>query len=475
MHAPKQNRIMKNKIRKGMVIPLFLALSLVWSVEILGTPVVNKEKNEAKTASKVIDQGPPLSSQASKLLDQTNQRISNIQTEELQALLKKNPDTVLIDVRAAEEITLRGGSIDAPRHFNIQRGWLEFQIDSYVSNKETPIVVYCGVNQRSPLAADTLMKLGYKNVRNYADGFFTWQRAGLPVDSSDKALDSFLYSKPQEIVPGVWSAVGATAPPTYTNSGHNNNLSFIVTEDGVLVVNGGDNYLLAKSLHEEIKKITSQPVRYVVLENAQGHAMLGSNYWQEQGATIIAHEDAAKIIKQRGAEILERMQRRNRDKAFGTKVVMPDQTFVDKYVLKLGDEPIELLYLGPAHSPGDVLVWLPKKQLVIAGDMAFHERLLPVFEYTDTAAWLETWKKFAGLNAQHVIPGHGEPTNMQEVTKYTRDYLIHMRKEIQEILDEDGSLEDAYTIDQSAYTHLDTFYELSRLNAGMIFRAMEFE
>jgi hypothetical protein len=50
-----------------------------------------------------------------------------------------------------------------------------------------------------------------------------------------------------------------------------------------------------------------------------------------------------------------------------------------------------------------------------------------------------------------------------------------MRKEIQEILDEDGSLEDAYTIDQSAYTHLDTFYELSRLNAGMIFRAMEFE
>ncbi len=458
-----------------MAIPLLFALLFLWSVEILGAPVVNKENNEAKTASEVVDQGPPLSSQASKLLDQVNQRISNVHTKELQALLKKNPDTVLIDVRAAEEITLRGGSIDAPRHFNIQRGWLEFQIDSYVPNKETPIVVYCGVNQRSPLAADTLMTLGYKNVRNYADGFFTWQQAGLPVDRPDQALDSFLYSKPQEIIPGVWSAIGATAPPTYANSGHNNNLSFIVTEDGVLVVNGGDNYLLAKSLHEEIKKITSQPVRYVVLENAQGHAMLGSNYWQEQGAIIIAHEDAAKIIKQRGAEILERMQRRNRDKAFGTKVVFPDQTFVDKYVLKLGDEPIELLYLGPAHSPGDVLVWLPKKQLVIAGDMAFHERLLPVFEYTDTAAWLETWEKFAVLNAQHVIPGHGGPTNMQEVTKYTRDYLIHMRKEIQEILDEDGSLEDAYTIDQSAYTHLDTFYELSRLNAGMIFRAMEFE
>ena len=466
---------MEYKRRWVSIMILILVLQSAWGEGRSEKSATIDKEDQAKSAAAAASQGPPLSSQASQLLNEVKQRISNIHTKELQTLLKDKPDTVLIDVRSPEEITLRGGSIDAPQHFNIQRGWLELQVDSYVSHKDTPIVVYCGVNQRSPLAADTLMKLGYSNVRNYADGFFAWKRAGLPVDSSDQALDSFLYSKPREVIPGVWSAIGATAPPTYANSGHNNNLSFIVTEGGVLVVNAGDNYLLAKSMHEEIKKITSQPVRYVVLENAQGHAMLGSNYWKEQGAQIIAHEDAAKIIKQRGSQILERMQRRNRDKAFGTKVVMPDQTFVDKHVLKLGDERIELLYLGPAHSPGDVLVWLPKKRLVIAGDMAFHERLLPVFEYTDTAAWLETWKKFAALDAQHVIPGHGGPTSMQEVSKYTRDYLLHMRGKVQEILDEGGSLEDAYTIDQSFYTHLDTFYELSRSNAGTIFRAMEFE
>ena len=464
-----------NTRRWVLIMILAFAFQPVWGEGGSEAPAIVDKGTQEKTDKQETHKGPPLSSQASKLLSEVKQRISNIHTKELQTLLKEKSGTVFIDVRAPEEITLRGGSIDAPQHFNIQRGWLEFQIDNYVPHKDTPIVVYCGVNQRSPLAADTLMKLGYSNVRNYADGFFAWQQAGLPVDSSDQALDSFLYSKPQEVIPGVWSAIGATAPPTYANSGHNNNLSFIVTEDGVLVVNAGDNYLLAKSMHEEIKKITSQPVRYVVLENAQGHAMLGSNYWQEQGAQIIAHKDAAKIIKQRGSQILERMQRRNRDKAFGTKVVMPDQTFVDKHVLKLGDERIELLYLGPAHSPGDVLVWLPKKRLVIAGDMAFHERLLPVFEYTDTAAWLETWEKFAALDAQHVIPGHGGPTSMQEVSKYTRDYLVHMRKEIQTVLDDDKNLEDAYTIDQSSYTHLDTFNELSRSNAGTIFRAMEFE
>ena len=64
---------------------------------------------------------------------------------------------------------------------------------------------------------------------------------------------------------------------------------------------------------------------------------------------------------------------------------------------------------------------------------------------------------------------------MQEVTRYTRDYLLYMRAEVEKILDEGGGLEDAYRIDQSAYAHLDTFFELNRSNAGQIFRAMEFE
>ena len=47
------------------------------------------------------------------------------------------------------------------------------------------------------------------------------------------------YQPVIEVIPNVWSAIGATAPPTYENAGHNNNLSFIITGDGVVVVNGG--------------------------------------------------------------------------------------------------------------------------------------------------------------------------------------------------------------------------------------------
>ncbi len=412
---------------------------------------------------------------AASHLQKVNARIHNITVTELQERLAQNPETIVIDVRTTPEILQLGGMIDAPRIYNIPRGWLEFRIADLAPDKNSPIVVYCGINQRSPLAADTLMKMGYSNVVNLADGVFLWRDSGLPMESLDKYLESMLYAKPVKVADGVWSSIGATERPSYENSGHNNNLSFIVTEDGVVVINAADNYLLARALHEEIKKVTQQPVRYVVLENGQSHAALGSAYWKEQGAHIIAHADADRALRASGEAQLASVLRRNRDKGMGTRLVYPDETFDEQKVIELGGVRIELLYLGPAHSPGDISVWLPQQKLVIAGDIAFHQRMPPIFEKTDTAAWLETWDKFEALGAEIVVPGHGEPTNMAEVTKYTRDYLRDLRGQIAALLDDGGSLEDIYRIDQSAYRHLDTFDELARLNASIVFRAMEFE
>ena len=295
-------------------------------------------------------------------------------------------------------------------------------------------------------------------------------------DIADQYPGSPLYAKPVEFIPGVWSAIGATAPPTYENTGHNNNLSFIVTGEGVVVINGGAAYVLAKALHEEIKAITDQPVVLVFNENGQGHAMLGNGYWAEQGVKIVAHEDAAAEVEAHGDQILVGMRAYNRDKAEGTEVVLPSETFAEDYVVELGDFRIEARYLGPAHSPGDIVVWLPKQSLVISGDMAFHERMLPIFEDTLTADWLETWDTaFEPLGATYVIPGHGHPTNMDQVRRYTKDYLVWLRERIGEHIDAGGDLSEAYYVDQSPFAHLDTFEELATKNAGRVFEQMEWE
>ena len=295
-------------------------------------------------------------------------------------------------------------------------------------------------------------------------------------DIADQYPQSLLYQKPVEVIPGVFSAIGATAPPTYENTGHNNNLTFIVTGEGVVVVNSGAANRLAQALHDEIRQVTIEPVVLVINENGQGHAMLGNGYWVDQGIPVIAHEDAAHEFEERGFQILQRMQRYNRDKAEGSRIQRPTQTFKNNYKVELGTFRIEVLYLGPSHSPGDVVVWLPNQELVIAGDMAFHERMLPIFPETIVLDWIETWDtEFEALEATFVIPGHGHPTNMAQVRRYTRNYLLHLRKQIGLLLENGGSLKDAYYIDQSSFSNLDTFEELAARNAGQVYEQMEFE
>lgn len=292
----------------------------------------------------------------------------------------------------------------------------------------------------------------------------------------DMYPESPLYSAPIEVAPGVWSAIGATQPPTYENAGHNNNLSFVIGETGVLVVNGGAAWILAEALHAEIRKITDKPVLYAVAENGQGHAMLGMSYWNAQGVEVIAHSEGAEVFAEEADAAIQGMQRYNKDKAAKTVVPTVDRTFDESLTLDLGGVTAELTHFGPAHSPGDISVIIPERKVIIAGDMAFHVRMPPIFDDTDTAGWLESWELFRETAEDMIIiPGHGGPTDFATVDAGTRVYVAYLREEVGKILDEGGALEDAYNIDQSQFAHWHTYWELAARNAGRVFEAMEFE
>ena len=79
------------------------------------------------------------------------------------------------------------------------------------------------------------------------------------------------------------------------------------------------------------------------------------------------------------------------------------------------------------------------------------------------------------LDGNTVNPRQRVPIFISEVSKYTVDYMVCMRQEVERILKEIGGLEQAYKIDPSAFAQLDTFRELARINADRIFHAMEFE
>ena len=129
----------------------------------------------------VAEAGVPGIKGGDQLQVEALKHIKNIRTTELKKLLDDDPDVVLIDVRLPSEVASMGGAIKADQNVNIPRGWLEWRVTNVALKKDTPIVVYCGANIRSPLAADTLIKMGYTNVKNYSDGYLGWKKAGLPI------------------------------------------------------------------------------------------------------------------------------------------------------------------------------------------------------------------------------------------------------------------------------------------------------
>lgn len=364
---------------------------------------------------------------------------STINTKDLVSLLSKKPNTKIIDIRTKADIVQDGGFIKANKVINIPRDKLEFIISDEVDMDEV-FVVHCLNGNRSALASVRLKNMGYKNLLYYKESFEVWRQNKLPVSSLDKDTNSILYSKVKKVAKNIYTSIGRTSPSTYENSGHNNNLGFVIGNKAVMVWNAGANYLLAKALHEEIKKITKLPVKYVLLENSQGHAMLGSNYWKEQGAKIVAHKIAKEEIKNKKNDktFLEKRANRMKDKLSFTKIVLPDIVFDTKKEFDLGGIKVEARYFGYAHEHSDIALWIPKQKVIFAGDLAFNQRLLPIFEITEVPKWLQAWEKFAKLKPKIVVPGHGDVTNMKTVTKYTKDYLIHLQSSIQKIIDDGG-------------------------------------
>lgn len=116
-----------------------------------------------------------------QLQEAAEKKTSIIDTQALKKMLDEELDMVLIDIRTIDEIQNMDGQIDANQNINIPRGWLEFRVQRVALDRDIPIVVYCGGGLRSPLAAETLQKMGYTNVKNYSEGFFGWKKSGLPI------------------------------------------------------------------------------------------------------------------------------------------------------------------------------------------------------------------------------------------------------------------------------------------------------
>ena len=121
----------------------------------------------------------------------------------------------------------------------------------------------------------------------------------------------------------------------------------------------------------------------------QDHRWLGNGFFAEQGASVIGHRGGQADMQARGGDQLSALQALLQQGAAGTAAHFPTRWIeASRATLELGGVVFELRHQGGGHTPGDMMVWLPQKDVLFTGDIVYVDRLLAVLPVSNTRLWL---------------------------------------------------------------------------------------
>ena len=198
---------------------------------------------------------------------------------------------------------------------------------------------------------------------------------------------------------------------------------WVVTNDGVLLADGQADPGKTARLLEAIKTTTDKPLKYYVMGSDHGDHT-GGNEVLPAGVTIIAHP-ASKAA-------LERLASAPNRKPDAPKIVMPTDIMTgDRKTLTLGGTEIQILFLGRAHTGGDLSVYLPKQKILFMSE-AYLNRVFPAMRSAFPSEWVEVLKKAEKMDVSIYVPGHG----FVEEGKASREELVEYRKAVEAVIAE---------------------------------------
>lgn len=178
---------------------------------------------------------------------------------------------------------------------------------------------------------------------------------------------------------GVYAYVGDKSPRTHDNEGLNTNIGLIVTPARAVLIDSGATYQSARKIHDAVRRVTPQPIQWVINTGGQDHRWLGNGYFKEQGAEIIAHASARADMLARGGDHLAGLTTVLKERADRTVSTLATR-FIDgnDAQLELGGITLELRHRGGGHTPGDMMVWRPSRHVLFSGDMVYADHVLGV-------------------------------------------------------------------------------------------------
>jgi glyoxylase-like metal-dependent hydrolase (beta-lactamase superfamily II) len=216
-------------------------------------------------------------------------------------------------------------------------------------------------------------------------------RTGDPVKRGLKETD---FPRIQKLAPNVYSyeQLRAAGDEKFTTVS-----LFVVTSAGVLVADGQGNVAETRRMVEEIAKITPQPIAHVVVCSDHGDHTAGNGAFPAS-AKFYAHPTSKAV--------LEASARRGGGRGDAPPGPLPSEVVPDKTVLKLGGTEIQLLFLGRAHTGGDLSVYLPKERILFMSE-AYLNRIFPAMRSAYPSEWIGVIDKAQKMPVDIYVPGHG--------------------------------------------------------------------
>jgi len=281
--------------------------------------------------------------------------------------------------------------------------------------------------------------------------------------------------KAEVVVDNVHAIVGPLGQRSQDNDGSNANFGFIVTPQGVILIDSGASKLGAQKLEAAIAKVTDKPVRWVVNTGSQDHRWLGNEHFASKGAQLIALKRTAATQAEFAAQHMRMLAGFLGPRLEGTQP-LPATTLLDGdgATVELGGETLVLRYTD-AHFPGDAWVWLPKRNVMFTGDLVYVDRILGVLPWSSVKKGQKAFHALEALNPKHIVPGHGGVCDLAKAKRDSGDYEDFLAnvigKAAQDMEPMDATL--AKYADLPQFKHLQNYGDLHRANMNRAF--VEFE
>lgn len=223
--------------------------------------------------------------------------------------------------------------------------------------------------------------------------------AQAPADGSVRAKD--LPIQVTEVAPGLFFQ--------YHHQESNN--AWLVTSDGVLVIDTRQHPVRGEELLAAIRKTTDKPIKYVINTHAHGDHYFGNPVFKREGAIFIAHRDTRRMMQTHHGVEMQRRQgyfKQTKLDPAEVQLVLPDMTFDSKLTLTLGGRSVELLYFGAGQNPGDTLVYFPQERVMFSGG-PFSKNSWPNPQFTPSMAnWVALLRRIAAMDVDQYLGGHGD-------------------------------------------------------------------